>query len=388
VNRAACAGLLLLAGCVGSPVVERAYEDRSVDGRFIDEGAYAAFLRGAIAEQSGDLRGALAGYEQAAAADPAGAEIWTRVGAVRCAIDRTDARADRALSRALALAPNLGPAWEARAACAEARGDRAGARSDRARAEALDPDAPAANPTRIALVARTITARDRLAAWAALAAWAEAHGDAGAWSDALVRLVRLDPSRREGIARVADGLAASHLAEARAVAAAVVDASTEPFDGDRDPVCARLAVDEALARGDRSRALSRATAARLPLEEVAARAFLLGQPTIAESIASEVAAAEPGNLGARLVLAAVRGTDLVGASRALDTPPSSAVSGATLVAFGAALVHAVAPDQARWPLARIPHAPLVAGDARVVKGAAALVASGALDPGVLPRSVQ
>jgi Tfp pilus assembly protein PilF len=381
------AGLLIVAGCVGSPAVERAYEDRTVEGRFIGEDAYASFLAGAIAEQGGDARGALASYEQAAKRDPASSEIWTRVGVVRCGIDRTDRAADRAFDEALSLDPGSGRSYAAQARCALARGDASLARSLAARAAELDPDADGANAllhgssdtagddaARRALVALTLTARDRAVAWEALATWSRSHGDVALGSHALEELVRIDPSRRSSVARAAADLsAAGHLAEARGVAAAAIDASTAPFDEASAPLAARLAVDEALARGDGERARGRATTARVPLEEVAARAILLGQPALARAIALEVAGADPGDLGARLVLAAGEGGDVLGARRLIDAHPGTEVSGAALVVFAAVLVHAASPDDARRVLSGLAHRPVVAGDRCVADRAAAVV---------------
>ena len=255
-----------------------------------------------------------------------------------------------------------------------------------ARAAELDPDADGANAllhvpsdaagdgaARRALVALTLTARDRVVAWEALAAWSRSHGDVALASRALEELVRIDPSRRSSVARAAAELSgAGRLVEARGVAAAAIDSSTEPFDEASDPLAARLAVDEALARSDGERARRRATAARVPLEEVAAPANLLRQPPNARAIALEVAGADPGNLGARLVLAAGEGGDVLGARRLIDEHPGTEVSGATLVAFAAVLVHAASPDDARRVLAGLAHRPLVAGDRTAADRATAL----------------
>ena len=90
----ACA--LLASACGGGPLVERAYDGHVVEGRAIEPDAYAAFLIGALAESSGQTRDALIAYEHAARLDSRGPEIWTRVGAVRCALrpggKRTESR--------------------------------------------------------------------------------------------------------------------------------------------------------------------------------------------------------------------------------------------------------------------------------------------------------
>ncbi len=83
------------------------------------------------------------------------------------------------------------------------------------------------------------------------------------------------------------------------------------------------------------------------------------------------------------MLAAAEGRDLVGA--AVDARRHSPqVSGAGLAAFGTAVVHAVSPDDARATLAALAHAPIVAGDDRVVRPAVELASRGALDMTALP----
>ena len=95
--------LLLASGCAGGSLVERAYDGHVVLGRAIEPEAYAEFLAGAMAESSGQEREALAAYERAARLDSRGPEIWTRVGAVRCALRPSNPGVDDAFARALAL---------------------------------------------------------------------------------------------------------------------------------------------------------------------------------------------------------------------------------------------------------------------------------------------
>ncbi len=59
----------LVAACAPTPPVERAYDGRVLQGRFIEPEAYAAFLRGAIAEASGNPQGAIVDYGFAARLD-------------------------------------------------------------------------------------------------------------------------------------------------------------------------------------------------------------------------------------------------------------------------------------------------------------------------------
>jgi tetratricopeptide (TPR) repeat protein len=397
--KAAGLGLLFVAGCIGQPAVERAYGDRTVEGRYIGPEAYAAFLGGAIAEGSGDLATALSSYERAARLDPDSPEIWARIGTVRCSADRTDRRADRAFARALELDPLSGRAWTAKARCAGARGDEEAAVAAAKQAAAADPAADEANAlvsgrrgstadgaSRRALVALTITARDKVLAWATLASWSEAHDDVALYAQALQELIALDPARRADGILAAERLSAKdHLAEARAVAGASVDAGEVPWPEEAHPLGYRLAIDEALIRRDGDRARERGARVRVSLEEIAARALLLDEPELARQMAGDVARAEPEALGAHLVLAASEGRDVIAVANRVEEGRVTEVSGVSLVVFGTKLVRLVSPDRARHTLAVIPHRSLLRGDERALREARELVACGALDAGVLPK---
>jgi hypothetical protein len=385
----------LASGCAGGASVERAYDGHVVQGRSIEPEAYAAFLNGAIAEASGDPRAALRAYERAARLDSDGPEIWTRVAAVRCASNPSDPHADDAFTRALALDERYAGAWAAKARCLLNRRDEAGALVAAHRAAELDPSADGAHvvlarsaghdpATRSALIALTETASDRVAAWDALASWAESHGDVALWAHALEALVKSAPARRDAVAQAAEDLAGNgEIAEARAVAAAAVDEGDEPLAEQRHPLAARLAIDEAVARNDLRAVQRRATRGRVGLEEAGARALLGGQRDLAREIESAVALADPQASGARLVLAASDGRDVVGA--AWDARRRGArASGAAYVAFGAAAAHALSREEARATLAAIAHGPIVAGDDRVVRPAVELASRGTLDTAVLP----
>ncbi len=393
----AVACLLVTTACGAGSLVERAYDGHVVQGRSIDADAYAFFLGGAIAEASGNQSGALADYERVARLDSRSPEAWTRVGAVRCALRPADPRADEAFARALAIDPRYAGAWAAKARCASARNDPAAALDAARRAVELDPSADGANAllghagpavhderTRDALIALTATARDRAAAWDALAAWASSHGDVALWARALETLVRIAPARRGAVARAAEELAgAGEIGAARSVAAAAAEAGDDPMAEEKTPLASRLAVDEAIGRGNADAVRLRATRARVTLEEAGARALLAGQRPLAREIVLEVTRADPGAGGARLVLAASEGRDLVGAAteaRRHAVP----ISGAGLAAFGVAVVHALSPEDARAALAGLAHPALVAGDDRVVRPAVELASRGALDMGALP----
>jgi len=385
-------------GCVHPSVVERAYGGDVIVGHYVSPEAYAAFLRGAIAEAEHHPEDALKAYAEAAERDPASPEPWTKMAEVWCSPGQGGvANAERALVHALELDASYARAWAVKAACASARGDAAGEREAAAHAAQLDPQGdganvllargddtgPAAAMSRERLVALTVTAANPVAAWSALSSWAETHGDVALWTRALVELARIAPERREAIARSSEALAgAGDVGEARTVAAAALEASESPLPV-RLTLAARLALDEAIARHDASAAHRRATRGRLPLDEAAGRALLAGERALARDLASTAAAADPGALGARLVLAVADGADLLGATGAVhagDTP----ASGAAVVAFGAALSHIASPAQARVILAAIPRLPIVAGDDRVVRPAVELVSRGVLPVDGLP----
>jgi Tfp pilus assembly protein PilF len=376
--------------------VERAYDGHVVHGRFIVPEAYAAFLRGVAAEASGDLQAALAAYGEAAKLDPTAAEVWTRIGSVQCLANPRDPLADKSFARALERSERYARAWAAKATCALHRGDVAGARAAAARASALDPSADGANvllartappadhdATRAALVALTLTARDAVLAWEALAAWAEAHGDVPSWARALKELARVSPSSRDDVARGAENLAGVGEAwEAREVAAAAAEADNRPL-GAKLSLAARLAVDEAITDGDSSLVSRRATRVRVTLDEAAARALLRGNRPLAVQLASTLSKADPTAVGARLVLAASEETDVVGLAHDASIQ-GGVVSAAVFVVFAAALVHKSSPEYSRAALAGLAHEPILAGDDVVVRPALVLAARRAIPADAVP----
>jgi hypothetical protein len=380
--------------------VQRAYDGHVVQGRFIMPEAYAAFLRGAAAEASGDLRGALEAYEEASKLDSTGAEIWTRIGEVRCRANPRDALADESFARALGRERTYARAWAARAKCALARGDVAGARAAAAQAAELDPSADGANvllastappaqsdTTRAALLALTVTARDPVLAWGALAAWAEEHGDVPSWSRALKEIARISSDRRDEVARGAEELAGlGQVWEAREVAAAAADAEARPL-APRHALAARLAVDEAITHKDAGAVSRRATRVRVPLDEAAGRALLMGNRLLARELALAVEGADPTAVGARLVLVASDETDLVGAAQDARSQ-AGLIPAAAFVAFAAALAHGSPPQFARAALDGMPHEAITAGDDVVVRAAVELAARGALAAEALPPDGQ
>ncbi|MBI4706002.1 MAG: tetratricopeptide repeat protein [Deltaproteobacteria bacterium] len=276
------AGAVLLAGCP-APEVVRVFDGQQVAGRFIPAEAYAEYARGAEAEARGSDREALAAFLAAAESDEHGAELWARVGAVRCRL--RDAEAEEAFARAESLDPGYAPLWHERGLCAERWGRMGDACSALDRALSLDPDreettiayaraldrhgeAAAAGRFLRALVVRS---PGSAAAWSALAELSERrHEDAWA-RHARLRLAVLE-ARRSG-RRAAEGAA---------------------WD----------AVEAALLAGDLGGAREQAKRRRLSARQLAPRAIALGRPAVAAEHASLLLEADPADSDARVTLAA------------------------------------------------------------------------------------
>jgi len=384
--------VLVASACSRGPNVERLYGARVVQGHSVESLAYAAFLRGAMAESAGDAKEALSAFSEAAREDPRGTEIWTRIAAARCGISPHDPHADEALSRALALDEKSAGALTQKAQCAMARGDPSAAHSAAERA-AEDPSADAANlliaseasPDKAArekLAALTITARDPVVAWEGLASWARAHDDLALWVLALKTLTRIAPQTRDSVASSAQRLAGmGAIGEARAVAAAAVDASERPLPADL-ALAARLSVDDAIALRAEAVAVLRAARVRVSEEEVAARALLVGERGLAREVASVLLRADPEAFGARVVLAAAGG-ELLGIAAEVRHN-ARPVSGAAWVALGTAMVHVEHREVVRSALAMLAHESIETGDDLVVRPAVELAARGVIEAEALP----
>ena len=370
-----------LVACGAEPRVVRVYDGRIVEGRYVQPEAYAAFLRGVLAEESGDLKAAVAAYAVAVDEDEDDPEIMGRIGAARCKLDPKDALADRAFDVALKRDPASASALAAKSRCALARGRTDVAIELARRASAQDPS----NVALEALVVRTeagrtdSSARERAVAltlahgedavaWDALIVWSRAHHDVQLVARGLEGLIRAAPARsvevEQGAAALLEG---GELALAQHLAGALADAPRElGVVGPRDPIVARLAVDEALVRGDRAVAAARATRGHVALAEVAARAMLLGKRELAASIAASVSDADPGASGAVMVKAALQSSGAGGGAgkaradllaRITDQPPELCA-----LVFADRLATAAGVDVARQWLARITRTPMAARD--------------------------
>lgn len=389
-----------VTGCGAEPRVVRVYDGRVVQGRYISPEAYSLFLRGALAEAGGDLKGAAAAYAKAAEDDDEDPEIFARLGEVRCKLDPKDGNADRAFGRALHLDPAYAGALAAWSRCAAARGRSSEALDLARRAVAQDPNnvelqalavgsasahegghaGPADAGVREQAIALTLAHGENAAAWDALAAWGRSHRDAELVARALEGLVRAAPTRSLEVERGAVALLeGGQLALARRVASTLTDAPREmEVLGPRDATVARLAVDEALVRGDRLVALTRATRGHVALAEVAARALVLDQREIATTIATQVADADPGASGAAMVRASLKGVT-AGFAHVTDQPPELCA-----LVFADRLATAAGSDVARQWLARITRTPMSARDPVAGPLAVDLAARGVLPVADLP----
>jgi Tfp pilus assembly protein PilF len=397
--------VVLAAACVEPMDVTRVMDGRVTPGRFIEPDAYAAFLHGALEEEGGHLVPAAAAYAEAASMDARDPEIWTRIGDVHCAMSPHDSLAADAFDRAIAIDASYAPALEARARCEAARGDGQGARRDRERAAAADPlairpslDLGRGEATRDRLLSLTLLHGTSPAAWDALAAWGASHGDAMLVARALSTVARLVPARKAELASRAAALAGDgEIAAARELAAGLVDDSGDRSSGGEGPapaampLVARLAVDEALARGDVDAARRRAIRAHIGLDVVAGRALLAGDAVAARDLADTVVLADPRAIGARMVLAtaAHRLGDTRRVARALDWGGGAEArpvhpAPEALLPFARLVERASSPDEARRVLDAWAPLSIPSGDALVTRVAVDLAALGSLRDDALP----
>ena len=262
--------LFLLQACLQNPNVVRVVDGQEVRGRFIRSDAYALFMEGVVAEQSGHLAAAERLYLEAYRRDRAGAAILVRLGAVRCAWGpKGHEPAERTFEEALELEPTYAPAYAERARCALRRGV-----VDDAERYARQAMLYAPNEAEVSLL---------------LAEVLEKRGEGEAAARVLDGLVQSAPSDRAW--RAIESLARRRGDEARlALVSTRSGLGTSEVDVDD--------VDEALARGDLSEARMLATEIGLEQGHLAVRAAALGQWQVAREQARVVLAADPGHADA------------------------------------------------------------------------------------------
>jgi Tfp pilus assembly protein PilF len=291
----ALASLLGSGGCrlVRPDRVTRNFDGRVVEGSFVPEEAYDAYLRGSIAEGRRDFGAAEAAFGEAARMAPDAPDPWVRIGAVRCARSPSSpAGAEAAFGRALAFDGSYAPAYAERARCALVRGELDEAERDARRALELAPSDAATALLYVDVVARRGD-RARALRWlgnlalrepnepslfAKMLELARASGDAayGAWAER--ELVRLRP--------------------------ASPTVTPRPAPGGLD------AVDALLRQGDLEGARARALERHLLASELAVRAVALGAYEAGSRQARLVLGAAPDDADARV--AALASADALG----------------------------------------------------------------------------
>ena len=262
------------AGCAfGSDSVVRVYHGREEAGRYVSHHAYAAFAQGALLEARGDLRGAASAYDRALAQDAQSAEIWTRLGSLRCQLGEADASI--AFDRAINLDLHYEPAWRERARCALRRGKHDEAREAAETAFQLDPN----NELTTLLLAEVYERLGR-------------SEDAMRWLEAWITR---DPASTAAYTAL-EAIAARHKDSLRRIRAARgltrLTAHRGALDGAQE-AAARARLDRALILGDLADARNHAVPARVTPPALALRAAALGSFAVARAQAEWVLAADP-----------------------------------------------------------------------------------------------
>jgi tetratricopeptide (TPR) repeat protein len=364
------ASLLALGGCAGlldSDVVRRVH-GRDTTGRFIGVEAYAAYTEGALAEASGAPVEAEKSYERAASLDDGSADIWARLGAVRC-VRGVMKEAASAFEKAAAIDASFAPVWLERALCLgrdDASEKASPAAIDAALASALQ--AVTLDPGNLVaslLVARLEERRGNLdgaAAWleglwardpdqpvvlAALGRFASEH-------DRPALLARTQRRRDTHPAAPAALHTDAHLAAPRVLE----ERPAAPAGGEHaaaSPPGAGLgSVDRALAAGDLPLARRLALRTRVASGALALRAAAIGKHSIAREQAALVLAADPASTDARvaLLVAADVERDAAALSQALSGVPAAPPRPSPLATLMLAevLLRRSGPDAARAAL--------------------------------------
>ncbi len=279
--------LIGATACSGGNVV-RVFDGVEVDGRFINDWAYASYARGVEWEERGRDAEALKFYEEARDQDPSSVEIWTRLGAVRC---RLGGDAEDAFAAAEDRDADYEPLWRARARCDESRDKLESALVHARRAVTSDPSRDAS----VLLLAR-------------LAALNGEHEEAERWLRSVA--VRSPRSRRvwQAIAAYAGGTDGKVLHPAWLAAAqrrlATMHANIDAPKPGPEPKLANpwSAVDAALIAGSLEDARRKATEHHLDARRLAARAIVVGRPALALDEATLRLGANPDDSDSRIAL--------------------------------------------------------------------------------------
>ena len=268
------------------------FDGVEVQGRFINDWAYASYARGVESEARGQHDGALHFYDEALAQDPESVELWTRVGAVRCRLDRPDWAS--AFSEAEELNPRYEPLWRERALCAKQRSDVPLALAHARKAVAADPH----RAETVLLLVRLLDESDQSEE---AERWLRSLAVSQPSSTNVWRAIRdFAQGRVPSLAAHAQGRLARLQPTADAPAGAPEPAAADPWRG----------VDDALVAGSLEEARTQLRNAHLDMRKLAARAILVGRPELAFEEAALRASADPGDGDAHVAWAAA--ADLTG----------------------------------------------------------------------------
>ena len=284
---------VVITGCFSSGTVTRMANGRTIEGRFVGDEAYSAYLRGVVLEAEGRPSEASAAYRDGLRHDPKSPELWTRLGAMRCAISPREAGVFNPLNQALRLDATYEETWTERSRCHLRRDETADAYLAARRAVELDPNRTAPVLALTAVLERQGKTADAarwldglairepsIEGYQAMAALAARTGDASRRAAAEMALAQLRPSARSD----------------RTVVTGVtgVTGVTKPSLED---------VDRALLAGDMARARELSARVQLTAGSLALRAAALERATFAHQEASVVVEADPSNTDARVAAA-------------------------------------------------------------------------------------
>lgn len=307
---------LVALGAVGCfrPSVLRSFDGELVEGRFIEPAAYEAYARGALAERDGQLEQAATAFAKAAELDEDGPEAWAALARVQCRLGRHD-RAEHALERALSADPSSARAREAEAHCAFARADAARALTATealVRADPLDDEAHLLRARALEL------AGDPRAALAVLVDLVLRRPERRAASEALLRLA--GTLGEAWATRLADELQGGQVVGERAAANELAPQRSARASA------ASAALERALRRGDRARALALAASARVTLTELALGFARHGHAAQARELATIALDADPSDADAAVALllsaARTKGDEALAEAARLASSPS------------------------------------------------------------------
>jgi tetratricopeptide (TPR) repeat protein len=283
---------LLGTGCASSYPVTRMVGGHRVQGRFVGDQAYAAYLKGVVLETQGRFDAAAAAYEEAIVHDPDSAELWTRIGALRCSASaRPGAPTSEngpwdAFTRAAEIDPEYEETWTERARCHLRRGQLEQAASAARVATSLDPDR--LEPP--LLLAQILERQGRIA-------------EARQWLDGLVVREPTSTEAHEAMAGFASRTHDDARREASLRALSVLRPprlEDKPFQRVRPSLAE---IDSALSSRDFDRAESLALSARVSSGALALRAAALGIVGFARAHAELVLSADPSDSDARVAAA-------------------------------------------------------------------------------------